>query len=196
MSFEFFPPKDDAGTVQLLTAIEALQSLRPDFVSVTYGATGSSRERTIDATKLIAARSDAITMGHLTCVSQSVAELEGAIDAYAQAGVSHILALRGDPPDGPTAAWQRHPDGLDNATELVELVRSRGDFCVGVAAFPMGIQSITISTWMPAFWPPRNKPGRSSRSPSCSSMPTPTSGWWSGCGRWTASCRSSPASCR
>ncbi len=136
MSFEFFPPKDDAGTVQLLTAIEALQSLRPDFVSVTYGATGSSRERTIDATKLIAARSDAITMGHLTCVSQSVAELEGAIDAYAQAGVSHILALRGDPPDGPTAAWQRHPDGLDNATELVELVRSRGDFCVGVAAFP------------------------------------------------------------
>ncbi len=138
MSFEFFPPKDDAGTVQLLTAIEALQSLRPDFVSVTYGATGSSRERTIDATKLIAARSDAITMGHLTCVSQSVAELEGAIDAYAQAGVSHILALRGDPPDGPTAAWQRHPDGLDNATELVELVRSRGDFCVGVAAFPDG----------------------------------------------------------
>lgn len=138
MSFEFFPPKDDPGTAQLLTAIEALQPLRPDFVSVTYGATGSSRERTIDATKLIAARSDAVTMGHLTCVSQSVPELEGAIDAYAEAGVSHILALRGDPPDGPTAAWQRHPDGLDNATELVELVKTRGDFCVGVAAFPDG----------------------------------------------------------
>ncbi len=138
MSFEFFPPKDDAGTVQLLTAIEALQPLRPDFVSVTYGATGSSRERTIDATQLIAARSDAITMGHLTCVSQSVGELAGAIDAYAEAGVSHILALRGDPPDGPTAPWHRHPDGLDNATELVELVKSRGDFCVGVAAFPDG----------------------------------------------------------
>ncbi|MCE1174829.1 MAG: methylenetetrahydrofolate reductase [NAD(P)H] [Propionibacteriales bacterium] len=138
MSFEFFPPKDDAGTVQLLTAIEALQPLRPDFVSVTYGATGSSRERTIDATQLIAARSDAITMGHLTCVSQSVTELEGAIDAYAEAGVSHILALRGDPPDGPTAAWHRHPDGLDNATELVELIKARGDFCVGVAAFPDG----------------------------------------------------------
>jgi methylenetetrahydrofolate reductase (NADPH) len=136
MSFEFFPPKDDAGTTQLLTAIEALQPLRPDFVSVTYGATGSSRERTIDATQLIAERTDALTMGHLTCVSQSVEELRGAIDAYAQAGVRHILALRGDPPGGPTAAWERHPDGLDNATELVKLVKSSGDFCVGVAAFP------------------------------------------------------------
>ncbi|PKQ31376.1 MAG: methylenetetrahydrofolate reductase [NAD(P)H] [Actinobacteria bacterium HGW-Actinobacteria-2] len=136
MSFEFFPPKDDAGTAQLLTAIEALQPLRPDFVSVTYGATGSSRERTIDATQLIAARTDALTMGHLTCVSQSVNELRGAVDAYAEAGVRHILALRGDPPGGPTAAWERHPDGLDNATELVELVKASGDFCVGVAAFP------------------------------------------------------------
>lgn len=136
MSFEFFPPKDDAGTAQLLTAIEALQPLRPDFVSVTYGATGSSRERTIDATQLIAARTDALAMGHLTCVSQSVNELRGAVDAYAEAGVRHILALRGDPPGGPTAAWERHPDGLDNATELVELVKASGDFCVGVAAFP------------------------------------------------------------
>lgn len=136
MSFEFFPPNDDAGTAQLLDAIGGLQSLRPDFVSVTYGATGSSRERTIDATKLIGQSSDAITMGHLTCVSQSVAELRGAIDAYADAGVSHILAVRGDPPGGPTAAWDRHPDGLDNATELVKLVKASGDFCVGVGAFP------------------------------------------------------------
>jgi methylenetetrahydrofolate reductase (NADH) len=138
MSFEFFPPKDDAGTTQLVEAVTALQPLRPDFVSVTYGATGSSRERTIDATKLIAARTDALTMGHLTCVSQSVAELRGAIDAYAEAGVGHILAVRGDPPGGPTAAWQRHPEGLDNATELVKLIKESGDFCVGVGAFPDG----------------------------------------------------------
>lgn len=138
MSFEFFPPKDDAGTAQLVEAITALRPLRPDFVSVTYGATGSSRERTIDATQLIAARTDALTMGHLTCVSQSTADLRGAVQAYAGAGVRHILAVRGDPPGGPTSAWQRHPDGLDNATELVRLVKESGDFCVGVGAFPDG----------------------------------------------------------
>lgn len=136
MSFEFFPPKDDAGAAALLAAIDALEPLAPDFVSVTYGATGSSRERTIEATRLIQPRTSAITVGHLTCVSQSVADLTAAIDAYAEAGVRHILAVRGDPPGGPTAPWQRHPDGLDNATELVELVKSRGDFCVGVGAFP------------------------------------------------------------
>ena len=138
MSFEFFPPKDDAGTAQLVEAITALQPLHPDFVSVTYGATGSSRERTIDATKLITARTDALTMGHLTCVSQSTTELRGAVQAYAEAGVRHILAVRGDPPGGPTAPWQRHPEGLDNATELVRLVKESGDFCVGVGAFPDG----------------------------------------------------------
>ncbi len=138
MSFEFFPPKDDAGQAQLLDAIAGLDPLRPDFVSITYGATGSTRSRTIDATRLIQQRTNAITMGHLTCVSQSVAELHGAIAAYADAGVGHILAIRGDPPGGPTAPWERHPDGLDNATELVRLVRASGDFCVGVAAFPDG----------------------------------------------------------
>ena len=138
MSFEFFPPKDDAGQTQLLDAVAGLEPLRPDFVSVTYGASGSTRARTIDATRLIQTKTTALTMGHLTCVSQSIEDLRGAIDAYADAGVSHILAIRGDPPGGPTAAWRRHPDGLDNATELVRLVKSCGDFCVGVAAFPDG----------------------------------------------------------
>jgi methylenetetrahydrofolate reductase (NADPH) len=138
MSFEFFPPKDDAGQAQLLDAIGGLDSLHPDFVSVTYGATGSTRARTVDATRLIQARTSAITMGHLTCVSQSVAELRGAIDAYAEAGVQHILAVRGDPPGGPSAPWERHPEGLDHATDLVKLVKSSGDFCVGVGAFPDG----------------------------------------------------------
>jgi methylenetetrahydrofolate reductase (NADPH) len=138
MSFEFFPPKDDAGTAQLLDAIGGLGALHPDFVSVTYGANGSTRARTIEATRLIRSRTSAITMGHLTCVSQSVAELEGAIGSYADAGISHILAVRGDPPGGPSAPWQRHPDGLDHATELVRLVKAAGDFCVGVGAFPDG----------------------------------------------------------
>ena len=136
MSFEFFPPKDDAGQTQLLEAIAGLDPLRPDFVSVTYGASGSTRARTIDATRLIQTKTDAVTMAHLTCASQSVAEITGAIDAYAAAGVTHILAVRGDPADGPTAPWVKHPAGLDNATELVRLIKACGDFCVGVAAFP------------------------------------------------------------
>ncbi|MFZ0529804.1 MAG: methylenetetrahydrofolate reductase, partial [Propionicimonas sp.] len=136
MSFEFFPPKDDAGQAQLLAAIAALEPLRPDFVSVTYGASGSTRARTLEATRLIQATTGALTMGHLTCASQSVAELRGAIDAYAAAGVRHVLAVRGDPAGGPASPWSRHPEGLDNATQLVELVKASGDFCVGVAAFP------------------------------------------------------------
>lgn len=138
MSFEFFPPKDDAGQAQLLDAITSLEPLRPDFISVTYGANGSSRARTVAATRLVQERTSAVTMGHLTCVSQSIGEIEGALAAYADAGVRHILAIRGDPPGGPTAPWQRHPEGLDNATELVRLVKDSGEFCVGVAAFPDG----------------------------------------------------------
>ena len=111
MSFEFFPPKDDAGQAQLLDAIAALEPLRPDFVSVTYGASGSTRARTIDATRLIQATTASLTMGHLTCVNQSIDDLCGAIDAYANAGVWHILAVRGDPTGGPTSGWERHPGG-------------------------------------------------------------------------------------
>lgn len=136
MSFEFFPPRDDAGQAQLRAAIQSLEPLRPDFVSVTYGATGSTRHRTIEATRFIKTESAAQTMGHLTCVSQSTDEVRDAVSAYAEAGVNHILAVRGDPPGGPTAHWVRHPEGLDNATQLVRLVKSMGDFCVGVAAFP------------------------------------------------------------
>jgi methylenetetrahydrofolate reductase (NADPH) len=138
MSFEFFPPKDDAGTAQLVETIAGLDPLRPDFVSVTYGASGSTRARTIDATRLIRARTDALTMAHLTCASQSVAEITSAIEAYDEAGVTHVLAVRGDPAGGPTAPWVRHPEGLDNATDLVKLIKASGDFRVGVAAFPDG----------------------------------------------------------
>ncbi|MDR1355938.1 MAG: methylenetetrahydrofolate reductase [Propionibacteriaceae bacterium] len=135
-SFEFFPPKDQAGMKQLLTAVEQLVPLQPDFVSITYGANGSTRERTIAATRSIAERVPLTIMGHLTIAGQSTDEIKTAIDAYAAAGVRHILALRGDMPGGPNVRWQPHPQGLTNATELVELVLSRGAFCVGVAAFP------------------------------------------------------------
>lgn len=135
-SVEFFPPRNDEGAQVLHTSIEHLVPLRPDFVSVTYGANGSSRERTLAAVRDIVASTDLRVMGHLTCTGQSVDQLKAVIDAYGDIGVRHILAIRGDMPGGPLVPWEKHPQGLSNATELVELVRSRGDYCVGVGAFP------------------------------------------------------------
>ncbi len=135
-SFEFFPPKDDSGHQTLWAAISELTDIAPDFVSVTYGASGSTRDRTVSLTAAIRSSTPFLAMGHLTCVSQSRTDLVATIEAYAAAGVQNILAVRGDPPGGPTAAWASHPEGLDTATELVALVKQTGDFCVGVAAFP------------------------------------------------------------
>ena len=136
MSFEFFPPKSEAGVEQLRRAVADLEPLRPDFVSVTYGANGSGRERTMEATRLISTQTVVTTMGHLTCVGQTADELRGVLATYANMGVRHILAVRGDPEGGPTAEWHTHPGGLANATELVRLIKKEGDFCVGVGAFP------------------------------------------------------------
>jgi len=136
MSFEFFPPKTDAGVEQLHATVSELEPLAPDFVSVTYGATGSSRERTVAATRLISTDTSITTMGHLTCVGQTTEQLRDALASYAEVGVRHILAVRGDPEGGPGTAWQTYPGGLNNATQLVRLVKEQGDFCVGVGAFP------------------------------------------------------------
>lgn len=135
-SFELFPAKDAEQERQLWLTVRRLEALGADFVSVTYGANGSTRERTIRATEAIAENTTLRTMGHLTCASQSREELRRAIGAYAGVGVRHVMAIRGDMPGGPTQPWVRHPDGLANATELVEMVCSLGDFCVGVGAFP------------------------------------------------------------
>lgn len=138
MSFEFFPPKDDAGEEVLWRTIADLEPLEPSFVSVTYGAGGASQERTVRVTSRIAEESRIRAIGHLTLVGQSRAEIEQVLKTYAAAGISHVLALRGDPKGGPRAPWETHPEGMDHAIELVELARTMGGFTVGVAAFPEG----------------------------------------------------------
>ena len=136
VSVEFFPPKDEAGVARLWAASSALESISPDFISVTYGAGGSTRDRTIQITKEITQRTGRNTVAHLTCVGSTKSELIEILGQYKSAGIKTILALRGDPVGGPSSPWVTTPGGFDHSDQLVELAMAQGGFEVGVAAFP------------------------------------------------------------
>ncbi|MBV8333033.1 MAG: methylenetetrahydrofolate reductase [NAD(P)H] [Candidatus Eremiobacteraeota bacterium] len=135
ISFEFFPPKDDEGSKQLFSTIEALQPLRPAFVSITYGAGGSTRARTVALAKQIQHEIGLTVVAHVTCVGSTRAELRSLFDDLARAGIQNVLALRGDPPKGSTE-FVAPPGGFAHATDLIAMLRRNYDFCIGAACYP------------------------------------------------------------
>jgi len=136
-SFEFFPPKTDEGERKLFETIENLQQLSPSFVSVTYGAGGSTRDKTVGWVSRIKNDLGIEAMAHLTCVGSSQEELLGILNRFKENKIENVLALRGDPPKGETH-FQAHPDGFPHANQLAEFIKDRFDFCLGGAAFPEG----------------------------------------------------------
>ena len=137
-SFEFFPPKDESGEEVLWRSISELEPLRPTFVSVTYGAGGTTRDRTVAITGRIARETSMLPMAHLTCVGHTTDELASILRSLTDSGVRNVLALRGDPPGGPGTEWVSTPGGIEYASDLVAFIRRLSDLSVGVAAFPEG----------------------------------------------------------
>ncbi len=134
-SFEFFPPKDDRGVDALFETVANLRPLGPAFVSVTYGAGGSTREKTVAITQRIKREAGIEAMAHLTCVGHGRDEIGRLLDEYEDAGIENVMALRGDPPRGDDT-FVPHPQGFSHADQLIAFIRQRKDFCIGGAGYP------------------------------------------------------------
>jgi methylenetetrahydrofolate reductase (NADPH) len=134
-SFEFFPPKTDEGQRTLEGTLETLKDDAPDYVSVTYGAGGTTRNRTVEITKSIKQDLGIEAMAHLSCVGEPAERLVEILEEIDSAGIENVLALRGDPPRG-ESEWKPHPGGLSYSVDLIRLISERFDFCVGAACFP------------------------------------------------------------
>jgi methylenetetrahydrofolate reductase (NADPH) len=136
VSFEFFPPKEGDAEAAFWTAVRKLEPIQPDFVSVTYGAGGTTQDRTLATLAKLSSDTNLKAAGHLTCVGKTKAEVNDVVRAFKVAGVNHILALRGDPPAGVGTRFAAHPDGYRNAAELVRGIKQLGDFEISVSAYP------------------------------------------------------------
>jgi methylenetetrahydrofolate reductase (NADPH) len=136
VSFEFFPPKPGEAEIAFWAAVKKLQEIKPDFVSVTYGAGGTTQDRTLNTLRKLTSETGLKAAGHLTCVGATKAEVDAVVRAFADAGVNHILALRGDPPAGVGSKFSPHPEGYRNAADLVRGIRELGNFEISVSAYP------------------------------------------------------------
>lgn len=136
ISFEVFPPKTPAGLDTLARTSAALGAVRPEYISVTYGAGGSDRDRSFAAIDTVRRASDSPVAAHLTCVGQSRRDVDAVIDRYLELGVDHVVALRGDPPEGVDATYSPHPDGFSSTDQLVAAIKRRGPLTVSVSAYP------------------------------------------------------------
>jgi methylenetetrahydrofolate reductase (NADPH) len=137
ISFEFFPPKTEAGFTALFQTVEELRPLRPTYVSVTYGAGGSTRQKTVQLVERIQNEAKIRSMAHLTCVGHTADEIGAILDDLWKCGIRNVLALRGDPPAG-QSVFTPTAGGFANADALVAYTRPRHDFCIGVAGYPEG----------------------------------------------------------
>ncbi|MBZ8131669.1 methylenetetrahydrofolate reductase [Afifella sp. IM 167] len=136
LSFEFFPPKNDEQNEAFREAATRLAAFSPDFVSVTYGAGGSSKERSFAAIRLLVSELGLRAAAHLTCVSASCADVDAAIDTFARSGVTHFVALRGDPPEGPGTPYVAHPEGYADTADLIRGLKRISPFEISVSAYP------------------------------------------------------------
>ncbi len=195
VSFEFFPPRDQASAEALAATVAKLKTFRPAFVSVTYGAGGSTQDASLALVSRLANEFALPTAAHLTCVGKSRDEVDGVARQFAAVGVNHFLALRGDPPVG-ERRFEPHADGYSNAADLVAGLRRLGDFEISVAAYPeKHPESFTMEVDL-AMLAARSMPERRARSRNSSSTTAPTSASWTGFGRAASIFPSCRASCR